>query len=62
MKKVSKSSAVIEVVGGGEGGQRRDLNVLKRSRMSGVLLTLLWKCEDLTVWSSVEKDAFKVYI
>ncbi len=33
-----KSSAVIEVVGGGEGGQRRELNVLKRLRISGALL------------------------
>ncbi len=28
MKKVAKSSAVIEVEGGGGGGQRRELNVL----------------------------------
>ncbi len=28
VKKVAKSSAVIEVVGGGGGGQRRELNVL----------------------------------
>ncbi len=27
VKKVAKSSAVIEVVGGGGGGQRRELNV-----------------------------------
>ncbi len=56
VKKVAKSSAVIEVVGGGEGGQRRELNVLKRLRMSGALLILLWKCEDLAVWTSAEKD------
>ncbi len=30
VKKVAKSSAVIEVVGGGGGGQRRELNVLKK--------------------------------
>ncbi len=41
MKKVVMSSAVIEVVGGGEGGQRRELNVLKRLCMSGALLILL---------------------
>ncbi len=46
MKKVAKSSAVIEVVGGGGGGQRRELNILKRLRMSGPLLILLWKCEE----------------
>ncbi len=33
VKKVAKSSAVIEVVGGGGGGQRRELNVLKRLRL-----------------------------
>ncbi len=43
MKKVAKSSVVIEVVEGGERGQRRELNVLKRLRMSGALLILLWK-------------------
>ncbi len=43
VKKVAKSSAVIEVVGGGEGGQRRELNVLKKLCMSGALLILLWK-------------------
>ncbi len=59
VKKVAKSSAVIEVVGGGGGGQRRELNVLKRSCMSGALLILLWKCEDLAVWTSVEKDKSK---
>ncbi len=40
-------------------GQRRELNVLKRLRMSGALLILLWKCEDLAVWTSVEKDESK---
>ncbi len=50
---MAKSSAVIEVVGGGGGGQRRELNVLKRLRMSGALLILLGKCEDLAVWTSV---------
>ncbi len=59
VKTVAKSSAVIEVVGGGGGGQRRELNVLKRSRMSGALLILLWKCEDLAVWTSVEKRKAK---
>ncbi len=52
---MAKSSAVIEVVGGGEGGQRRELNVLKRLRMFGALL-ILWKCDDLAVWTSAEKD------
>ncbi len=56
VKKVSKSSAVIEVVGGGGGGQRRELNVLRRLRMSGALLILLWKCMNLVVWTSAEKD------
>ncbi len=56
MKKVAKSSAVIEVVGGCEGGHRRQLNTLKTSRLSGVLLILLWKCEDLSVWTSAEED------
>ncbi len=41
MKKVAKSSAIIEVVGGGGGGQRRELNALKRLRVSGALLILL---------------------
>ncbi len=45
-EKVAKSSAVIEVEGGGEGGQRRELNVLKRLHISGALLILLWKCDD----------------
>ncbi len=56
VKKVAKSSVVIDVVGGGEGGQRRELNVLKRLRISGALLILLWKCDDLAVWTSAEKD------
>ncbi len=56
VKKVAKSSAVLEVVGGGGGGQRRELNVLKRLCMSGALLR---KCEDLAVWTSVEKDESK---
>ncbi len=47
---------MIEVVGGGEGGQRRELNVLKRLCISGALLILLWKCDDLAVWTSAEKD------
>ncbi len=56
VKKVAKSSAVIDVVGGGEGGQRRELNVLKRLRISGALLILLRKCDDLAGWTSAEKD------
>jgi len=40
VKKVAKSSAVIEVVGGGEGGQRREFNVLKRLRMSKMKATI----------------------
>ncbi len=59
VKKVAKSSAVIEVVGGGGGGQMRELNVLKRLRVSGVLLILLWKYEDLAVWTSAEKEESK---
>ncbi len=59
MKKVAKSSAVLEVDRGGGGGQRRELNVLKRLRMSGALLILLWKREDLAVWTSAEKDESK---
>ncbi len=58
-KVVKAGKAVIEVVGGGGGGQRRELNVLKRLRMSGALLILLWKCEDLVVFTSVEKDESK---
>ncbi len=58
-KKWQSRQLFIEVVGGGGGGQRRELNVLKRSRMSGALLILLWKCEDLAVWTSVEKDESK---
>ncbi len=44
------------MVGGGGGGQKRELNVLKRLRISGALLILLWKCDDLAVWTSAEKD------
>ncbi len=58
VKEVAKSSAIIEVVGGGEGGQR-ELNVLKRLRVSGALLILLWKYDDLAVWTSAEKDECK---
>ncbi len=53
---LSDGAAFKEVVGGGEGGQRRKLNVLKRLRISGALLILLWKCDDLAVWTSAEKD------
>ncbi len=56
---VANSSAVIEVVGGDGGGQRRELNVLKRLRVSGALLILLWMYEDLTVCTSAEKDDSK---
>ncbi len=59
MKKVAKSSAIIEVVGGGEGGQMRELNVLKRLRVFGALLILLWKYDDLAVWTSAGKDESK---
>ncbi len=56
VKKVAKSSAVIDVVGDGEGGQRRELNVLKRLRISGALLILLWKCDDLAVNVEIAKN------
>ncbi len=59
MKKVAKSSAIIEVVRGGGGGQRRELNVLKRLHVSGPLLILLWKYDDLAVGTSAEKDESK---
>ncbi len=51
-----KSCKVISCYRCGERGQRRELNVLKRLRISGALLILLWKCDDLAVWTSVEKD------
>ncbi|XP_067272612.1 CD48 antigen-like [Pseudorasbora parva] len=41
-----------EVVGGGGGGQSREVKVLKSVRESEVLLILLWKYEDLAVWTS----------
>ncbi len=59
VKKVVKSSAIIEVVGGGGGGQRREFNVLKRLRVSGALLILLWNYDDSAVWTSAEKDESK---
>ncbi len=59
MKKVANSSVIIEVVVGGGGGQRRELNVLKRFCVSGVLLILLWKYDDLAVLTSAEKDESK---
>ncbi len=59
VKNVAKSSAVKEVVGGSEGGQSRELNVLKRLSVSDALLILLWKYEDLAVWTSAEKDESK---
>ncbi len=49
---MAKSSAIIE---GGGGRQRRELNVLTRVRVSGALLILLWKYDDLAVWTSAEK-------
>ncbi len=52
---VVKASAVKEVERGGGGEQRRELNVLKRLRVSDVLLILLWKYEALAVWTSAEK-------
>ncbi len=58
VKKVTNSSAVKEVVGGGW-GHRRELNVLKRLRVSDVLLILLWKYGALAVWTSAEKDESK---
>ncbi len=39
-----------------EGDRGDKLNVLKRLRISGALLILLWKCDDLAVWTSAEKD------
>ncbi len=59
MKKVAKSSAIIEVVGGREGGLMRELNVLKRLCVSGALLILLCKYDDLAVWTSAGKDESK---
>ncbi len=47
------------MVGGGEGGQRREINVLKRLHVSEALLMLLWKYDDLAVWTSAEKDESK---
>ncbi len=46
-------------VGGGGGGQKREFNVLKRLRVSDVLLIFLWKYEALAVWTSAEKDESK---
>ncbi len=48
-------------MGGGGGGQRRELNVLKRLRVSDALLILFWKyySEALVVWTSAEKDESK---
>ncbi len=54
-----KSSAVIKVVGGGGGGRRRELNDLKRLHVSGALLILLWRYDELAVWTSAEKDESK---
>ncbi len=59
VKKVSKSSAVKEVVVGGGGGQMRELNVLKSLRVSDALFILLWKYEALALWTSAEKDESK---
>ncbi len=59
VKKVAKSSAIKEAVRGGGGGQRRELNVLKRLHVSDALLILMWKYEALAVWTSAEKDESK---
>ncbi len=37
----------------------RELNVLKKLRVSDVLLFLLWKYKALAVWTSAEKDESK---
>ncbi len=42
MKKVAKSSAVIEVVGGGGGGQRREIKCSEE-------ITHVWSAVDLVV-------------
>ncbi len=54
-----KSGKVISCYRSGGGGQRRELNVLKGLRVSWALLILLWKYEDLAVWTSAEKDESK---
>ncbi len=59
VKKVAKSLAFKEVLGGAGRGQRRELNVLKRLRVSDALLILLWKYEALAVWTSAEKNESK---
>ncbi len=59
---VEKSGKVISCYRScGRWWQRRELNVLKRLRMSGALFILLWKCEDLAVWTSAEKDESNDY-
>ncbi len=40
-------------------GQRREMNVLKRLRVSDALLISMWKYEVLAVWISAEKDESK---
>ncbi len=37
----------------------RELNVLKRLRVFGALLILLWKYDDLAVWTLAGKDESK---
>ncbi len=60
MKKVAKSSAVIEVVGGGWRGTEERIKCSEEiTHGPGALLILLWKCEDLAVWTQVEKDESK---
>ncbi len=54
-----ESGEVISYYRSGGGGQRRESNVLKRLRVSGALLILLWKYDDLAVWTSAEKDESK---
>ncbi len=49
VEKVAKSSTVKEMVGGRGRGQKRELNVLKRLRVSDALLILLWKYEALAL-------------
>ncbi len=57
VKKVEMSSAIKEVLWGG--GRQRELNVLKRLRVSDALLILLWKYKALAMWISAEKDESK---
>ncbi len=58
VKKVAKSSAVIEVVEGGAGTEER-IKCSEEITHVWSAVILLWKCEDLAVWTSVEKDEAK---